>query len=227
MFMVEGICMVRPYVIIYTTISIDGQIGIKGRKVVLSKKCDLERLHMLRSYVDAVLVGANTVINDDPLLTVRLEGYTGEQPYRIVVDGMLRSPLNANVFNTSIAPTILFTSTTSDPYKKNLLKAKGVDVIELNGEKFSFKKIFDVLKDRYHDINTVLVEGGGRVISNIIMEHVFDELILVISPIILGKSISLFPIELPKPISLTLYGLALCKCGEEVILRYRLNNRSP
>jgi len=201
--------------------SIDGQIGVKGRKVVLSKKCDLERLHMLRSYVDAVLVGANTVINDDPLLTVRLEGYTGKQPYRIVVDGMLRSPLNAKVFDTSIAPTILFTSTNSDPYKKKILRSKGVDVIELNGRKFSFKKIFNILKDKYPDINKVLVEGGGHVISSIIVEQVFDELILVITPILLGKSISLFPIELPMPLSLKLDGVALCGCGEEILLKYR------
>ncbi len=218
--------MLRPYVIIYTTISIDGRIGIKGQKVVLSKKCDLERLHKLRSYVDAILIGANTVINDNPLLTVRLKGYSGKQPYRIIVDGMLRSPLNANVFDTSVAPTILFTSTTSDPYKKEVLRDKGVDIIELNGERFSFRKIFDIIGRKYHDINTVLVEGGGYVISHIIEEKVFDELILVVSPIILGKSISLFPIQLHSPINLVLDGLALCRCGEEVLLRYKLKNRS-
>lgn len=212
--------MTRPYIIIYITVSIDGQIGIRGKKVVISRKCDLERLHKLRSCVDAILVGANTVINDDPLLTVRLKGYTGKQPYRIVVDGMLRSPLNAKVFNTSIAPTIIFTSTRSDHEKKRALKAKGVDIIELNGEKLSFREVFSVLKTRYPNINTVLVEGGGHVISNIIVENVFDELILVISPVILGRSISLFPIKLPSPISLRLAGLALCKCGEEVLLKY-------
>jgi len=212
--------MGRPYVIIYVTMSIDGRIGVSGRRVLLSRKCDLERLHGLRSVVDAVLVGANTVINDNPRLTVRLKDYSGRQPYRVVVDSKLRSPVDAEVFNTSIAPTILFTSRTSSSYKKDILRGKGVEIVELDGEWFSFNDILGILYRKY-GIKKILVEGGGRVISALLMEGVYDEFIVVVSPTILGRSIDLFQYKLEKPLKLRLEGISLCRCGEEVILRYK------
>ncbi|MEM0244488.1 MAG: dihydrofolate reductase family protein, partial [Zestosphaera sp.] len=85
----------RPYVRVYATMSVDGKIASKTGDSRLSCPYDKLRLHSMRSIVDGVMVGANTVIRDNPQLTVRL--VEGRNPVRVVVDGSLKIPLNAKV----------------------------------------------------------------------------------------------------------------------------------
>ncbi len=152
----------RPKVIVYSTMTIDGRIASKTGFSKLSCMYDLRRLHTVRAESDAVVVGANTVIVDDPLLTVRY--VKGKNPVRVIIDGMLRTNVNARVHNTlDEAPTIVYTSKVADPYKKSLLKAKGVKVVEI-AEKPPLK-VEAILSDLYHrGIRRVLVEGGGKTI---------------------------------------------------------------
>lgn len=74
----------RPRIILSTAISIDGKIATKTNDSKLSSKEDIKRLHKLRSKVDAILVGKNTVSRDDPILTVRYA--KGKNPIRIILD---------------------------------------------------------------------------------------------------------------------------------------------
>ncbi|MEM3326316.1 MAG: dihydrofolate reductase family protein, partial [Thermoproteus sp.] len=97
----------RPYVYLAAAITIDGRIASKTGFSRLSCPIDLKRLHALRAKVDAVLVGARTVLVDNPRLTVRY--VEGRNPIRVVVDGSLSLPPDLRVFDKS-APTIVLTT---------------------------------------------------------------------------------------------------------------------
>ncbi len=217
--------MTRPYVIIYATMTVDGKIASKTGYSKLSCIYDLKRLHSVRASSDAVLVGANTVIKDDPLLTVRY--VEGKNPLRVVIDGRLRSPIGAKIYNTlTEAPTIVYTSVKADVRKIDLLKMKGVDVAVLDKYPISLKL---VLKDLYKKgVRRLLVEGGGETIWFFVKEKLFDELRITISPFIFGghESTSIVGGEgfkdLNDAIHLKLVEKYLCECGREIHLRYFL-----
>ena len=91
--------MGRPYVIMNAAMTLDGKIATREGDSRISCPEDLDRLHRLRARVDAILVGAGTVLSDDPSLTVRRA--RGRNPLRVVVDGRARIPLTARVLDGS------------------------------------------------------------------------------------------------------------------------------
>ena len=88
----------RPKVILSAAVSLDGKIATRTGDSKLSSKKDKKRLHKLRSKVDAILVGRNTVQRDDPLLTVRL--VKGKNPTRIILDSLGTIPSNSKIIKT-------------------------------------------------------------------------------------------------------------------------------
>ncbi len=213
-----------PKIITYTTIGIDGRIGYPDRRIVLSSMCDLKYLHRLRASVDAIMVGANTVIIDDPILTPRyIDKHLEKYPYRIVVDGKLSTPLNARVYDTSIAPTILITSHSSSEYKKELLRNKGVEVIEApshgSSDLVDLREALHIVKEKFPEINTVLVEGGGKLLTYLILNKLVDEIIVSLAPVILGKrGVCFFQAEIDQPIRLKINKIETLDCGPEIIV---------
>ncbi|MFB5629597.1 MAG: RibD family protein, partial [Nitrosarchaeum sp.] len=109
----------RPRIILSAAISIDGKISTRLGDSKLSSKKDIIRLHKLRSKVDAILVGKNTVNRDNPLLTVR---YTkGKNPIRIILDSQGTISVNSKILQTcDKVPTIIVVSKKIN--KSNLLK---------------------------------------------------------------------------------------------------------
>jgi len=181
--------MKRPEIIVFSTISLDGGLSVRGMRTRLSSDNDLVRLHFFRYNVDAVMVGANTVIIDDPLLTIRY--YSGEsekQPYRIVVDKDLRCSTNKRVFDTSIAPTIVITSREKigDPKLLGFIN-RGVSIIFTNriDHLLDLEYAVQVLFERY-GIKRILVEGGGYLIGSLLRQRLVDKLIVTISPVLIG-----------------------------------------
>jgi 2,5-diamino-6-(ribosylamino)-4(3H)-pyrimidinone 5'-phosphate reductase len=80
--------------------TLDGKIASKSRDVEISCKEDLERVHEIRKGVDAIMVGINTVLEDDPRLTVhKIPGKREDNPLRVVVDSTARTPLDARVLS--------------------------------------------------------------------------------------------------------------------------------
>ena len=173
----------NPYIILSAAISIDGKISTRTGDSKLSSKEDIIRLHKLRSKVDAILIGKNTLLQDDPLLTVR---YTkGKNPIRIILDSTGSIPINSRIIKTSNdVPTIIAVS--KKITKKNLLKLQKLPVeIIIAGEnsinlKLLLKKLFS------KKIKTVLVEGGGTVNWEFIKNNLFNELIVTLSPFLIG-----------------------------------------
>ena len=173
----------NPYVILSAAISIDGKISTRAGDSKLSSKEDSIRLHKLRSKVDAILIGKNTLLQDDPLLTVR---YTkGKNPIRIILDSKGIISVNSRIIKTSNKiPTIIAVSKKIS--KINLLKLKKlpVEIIIAGENSVNLKLLMKKLSSK--KIKTILVEGGGTVNWEFIKNDLFNELIITLSPFLIG-----------------------------------------
>ncbi|MGI0017928.1 MAG: 2,5-diamino-6-(ribosylamino)-4(3H)-pyrimidinone 5'-phosphate reductase [Nitrosotalea sp.] len=181
----------RPYVILNAAISIDGKIATRTGKSNLSSRKDLVRVHTLRKSVDAVLVGKNTVNVDDPLLTVRY--VKGKNPIRIILDSKGSLSIKSNVVKTAKkTPTILVVSENSS---KNVEKftAKGVQVIRCGKKKIDIKKLLKILGKK--GIKKIVVEGGGTTNWYFFKEKLVDEIIITVTPYVLGGSVAISLVE--------------------------------
>jgi 2,5-diamino-6-(ribosylamino)-4(3H)-pyrimidinone 5'-phosphate reductase len=214
----------KPYLIIFSTMTIDGRIASKTWFSNLSCPKDLERLHKLRAETGAVMIGAETVIKDNPSL--RLKYFKGDDPYKIIIDGLLRVPTSARVFTINPEKTILFTSKFADKEKIKALKEKGVRIF--HQFESSILDLREVLNKLYElSINKVMVEGGGILNWNLLSSKLVNELRVTISPYVFGKGRSIFDgegyattSESPK---FELKSYEICECGNEVHLIYKVN----
>ena len=173
----------KPYVILSAAISIDGKIATKRGDSNLSSNQDSIRLHKLRSNVDAILIGKNTVLQDDPLLTVR---YTkGKNPIRIILDSKGTLFIKSRILQTSNdIPTIIAVSKTISKSNLDKLHKFPVDVIIVGKNSVNIKLLLKKLLDK--KIETILVEGGGIINWKFIKQDLFDELIVTLSPFLIG-----------------------------------------
>ncbi len=211
------------YVIVYATMTVDGKIGY-GRRLRLSSDRDFYRLHLLRSRVDGIMVGANTVISDDPLLTVRLPEYRGKQPYRIVVDMKLKTNPNYRVFDTSLSKSFLITSYENfdSPLIRDFMSA-GVEIVftkKIDELMLDLREALSTLEDKY-GIKKVLVEGGGFLIGSLVKQRLINELNICISPKIFGKrGVPLVNIDLGELVYLEPVDVFVDTEAGEIILKY-------
>ena len=173
----------RPHVILSAAISIDGKIATRLGDSKLSSKKDKIRLHRLRSKVDAILVGKNTIHRDDPLLTVRY--VKGKNPTRIILDSQGTISVNSKILQTcNKVPTIIAVSKRISKANLQKLKRFPVEIIMTGENSVNIKSLMSNLSKR--KINTVLVEGGGTVNWQFIQNNLFDEILITITPFIIG-----------------------------------------
>jgi 2,5-diamino-6-(ribosylamino)-4(3H)-pyrimidinone 5'-phosphate reductase len=173
----------RPYVILSAAMSIDGKIATRTRQSKLSSKRDLVRLHKLRRSVDAILIGKNTVFSDNPTLTVR---YTrGKTPIRVILDSRASIPLTSKIVATAkkIATIVIVTKKAQ---KKSIekLEEKSINVIRCGQDRINLKELLRILRKK--GINRILLEGGGITNWFFLKERLVDEIILTITPFVLG-----------------------------------------
>jgi 2,5-diamino-6-(ribosylamino)-4(3H)-pyrimidinone 5'-phosphate reductase len=178
----------KPYVILSAAISVDGKIATRTGDSKLSSSSDLNRLHKLRTKVDAIIIGKNTLMRDDPLLTVRHS--QGKNPIRIILDSKGDISTKSKILRTSAkVPTIIAVS--KKITKSNLQKLNNFPVqVIISGEKsVNIKFLLKKLSEK--KIKTILVEGGGTVNWEFIKQNIFDELIITLSPFLIGGNDSI------------------------------------
>ena len=181
----------RPYVILSAAISIDGKIATRTRKSNLSSRKDLIRVHNLRKSVDAIIVGKNTIHVDDPLLTVRY--VKGNNPIRVILDSKGSLSTKSNVIKTATnIPTILVVSENA-PINVKKFTVKGVQVIRCGKKKIDIKKLLKILGKK--GIKKIVVEGGGTTNWYFFKEKLVDEIVVTITPYILGGSTAVSLVE--------------------------------
>jgi diaminohydroxyphosphoribosylaminopyrimidine deaminase/5-amino-6-(5-phosphoribosylamino)uracil reductase len=172
----------RPLVTIKMAQTIDGKIGIIGRKYVLSGKESHAYAHYLRARNEAILVGVETVLVDNPMLNCRLKGLETASPVRVVLDTNLRITADCKLIKTADKyKTIIITASEEE---KQLGEAT---IIRVGRNKFgraSIKQMLDELGKL--GINSLLVEGGAKVATAFIRNRLADRLEIVTTPKILG-----------------------------------------
>lgn len=173
----------RPKIILSAAMSIDGKISTKTGDSRLSSSKDLARLHTVRGRVDAILVGKNTVSVDDPLLTVRHA--KGKNPTRVVLDSRAGiSPRSRIIKTARNVPTIIAVSKRAPQSKLKILEKHGAQVIVAGQDRVDIKQLLRILKKR--KVKTVLAEGGGTLNWELVRHGMVDELIVTITPYLVG-----------------------------------------
>lgn len=175
----------KPFVHLNSAMTVDGKIATSDSSMKISGKKDLIRVHELRKKYDAIMVGINTVIIDDPQLTIhKIDAEKEENPVRIVVDSKARTPLDALVLNDD-AKTILLVSNNASKDNVEKLSEKcdiiicGKDKVNLNE---ALNKLYDV------GITSILLEGGSTLNFSMFKEELVDEVSICIGSKILGGS---------------------------------------
>lgn len=211
-----------PFTGIKLAQTLDGKIADKsGNSKWITSEAARKMVHRLRSEYDAILVGANTVLKDNPELTVRL--VKGRNPVRLVVDGRLSVPVSRKIFNINKAPTWLLTSTDSIKSKNKKvyrLVSQGVRVLGISSSSFDLKpkSVLKILSKE--GISSVLIEGGSQTAASFIKQVPVDKLYLFISPKILGGGLEAFHFEHPQLIknSIKLKINRVSSIGEDVLV---------
>ena len=171
------------HVILSAAISVDGKISTRSNDSKLSSQDDSIRLHKLRSKVDAILIGKNTLLQDNPLLTVRHT--KGKNPTRIILDSKGTISKNSKIIKTSDKiPTIIAVSKKITKVNLSKLKKLPVEIIISGENSVNLKLLMKKLSTK--KIETILVEGGGTVNWEFIKNNIFDELIITLSPYLIG-----------------------------------------
>lgn len=196
-----------PYVIYKAALTLDGKIATEtGDSRWVSNEASRHFAHKLRNELDVILVGSETVLKDDPALTCRLP--EGRDPVRVIVDGALRIPLEAQVLSSfSSAPCIIATSQAASPQKVECLKElPHVEVWQYPTPRHVPLKqlLLDFVARGW---NSVLLEGGGGLAGALFQLGMVDEIEFFIAPKLIGG-------KGPSPLS----GLRIDKMAEAIPL---------
>ncbi|SDI45634.1 bifunctional diaminohydroxyphosphoribosylaminopyrimidine deaminase/5-amino-6-(5-phosphoribosylamino)uracil reductase RibD [Natribacillus halophilus] len=174
----------KPFVTVKTASTLNGEMTTpKQVSKWITGEAARQEVHELRHMHDAILVGVGTVLEDDPALTTRLE-VEGRHPLRLVLDRSLRTPMDAQLITDGEAPTWIFTEVSREDPKATQLEKNGVKIISMPTVTPNA-----VLKELGHaEIQTVLLEGGKKMIDAFIAEHEVQRYISYIGPKLFSKN---------------------------------------
>ena len=181
----------RPFVLLKLAMSLDGRIAAPRPALPggwISSEQSRELVHRWRAECDAIMVGAGTVIADNPRLTCRLPG--GRDPIRVVVDAALRSPPQARIYHLrSPAPTVLVTIFENLARARRRYSGRRVEVMAAGGsiEGVDLKGLMRALGDR--GWSKVLLEGGAHLAAAALRAQLVDRVAFFLAPMILGAGI--------------------------------------
>ncbi|ASF40958.1 bifunctional diaminohydroxyphosphoribosylaminopyrimidine deaminase/5-amino-6-(5-phosphoribosylamino)uracil reductase [Halobacillus halophilus] len=175
----------EPYVRLKAAMSLDGKIATStGESQWITGKEAREDGHTYRHISDAILVGIQTVLSDDPTLTTRIEG-KGNNPIRVVFDSNLRIPLSSKLIQNQEAPTWIFTGKHAS--KNMVQKLQDVDhirVIQQDVDQIDIHQALQYLGEQ--KVTSLLVEGGGTIADAFVRAGKVEETITYIAPKLIG-----------------------------------------
>ncbi|KAI8821371.1 dihydrofolate reductase-like domain-containing protein [Fimicolochytrium jonesii] len=192
-----------PFLTLTYAQSLDGFIaGPQKRPLTLSSPNSMTLTHALRASHDAILVGVDTVINDDPSLTTRLvlsdaSGNEARHPQPIILDSTLRTPVSAKLLSIDRGDArkpLIVTTRVHDPVRRHELTEKGVQILVVGdtegGPRVSIRNALAVLATGFN-IRSVMVEGGATVIGSLLtsMDVAIDKLIVTVAPVAVGNGV--------------------------------------
>jgi diaminohydroxyphosphoribosylaminopyrimidine deaminase/5-amino-6-(5-phosphoribosylamino)uracil reductase len=178
----------RPFVILKAAATLDGKIAsVCGDSKWISGEESRRRVHRIRERVSAIMVGINTVLTDDPLLTARYQKKENKNPIRIIVDSQGRIPEDSRVLSTAPGSEVILATTSKiTETKEGMLRDKGVSIIKADGN--NGRVDLDKLMAELYElkIDSVLLEGGGTLNASALEAGVVDKVMFFIAPKIIG-----------------------------------------
>ena len=218
-----------PMVTVKFAQTLDGRIAtITGNSRWISSEKFQRLAHKLRAINDAIMVGIDTILADDPQLTVRL--VKGRNPSRIILDTRLRIPLDAKVVrNWEAAPTIIATTPRADEKKLSSLREMGIEVLvtqEDEAGEVDLRHLLSMLGQR--SVSSVLVEGGAGVITSLLRQNLVDKMVIAVAPKIMGKGIEAVGELNTREVSqaLKLSFRKIYRMGEDLIIEAKVNSQA-
>ena len=219
-----------PWVVLKTAMTLDGKIatGTGDSKWITSTIARRAVHRQLRDRCDAILTGVGTVLADDPALTTRLVHKTGRDPWRVIVDSQLRTPLDSQVVRQSAADgrTIFAAGLSADPARRAVLEAMGCQVILCDPSEGRVD-LTDLMSQlgTYGSMVSVLVESGGQLAASLLSAKLVDRWLAFVAPKIAGGT------EAPGPMgglgvnrmadALEVTFQQVRRCGPDIIIDAR------
>jgi diaminohydroxyphosphoribosylaminopyrimidine deaminase/5-amino-6-(5-phosphoribosylamino)uracil reductase len=177
-----------PFVILKAAVSLDGKIATRTyASQWISSSSTREYIHLMRGEYDAIMVGINTILKDNPQLTIRHPQWRNKRQIRVILDSRLRLPLHARILSTLARGDVLvFTSRAAASKKARALEQKGVRVISApeSGGRLQMQAVLEWLGKQ--DISSLLVEGGGRIHTEFLEQRLADKILVTYSPQLIG-----------------------------------------
>jgi diaminohydroxyphosphoribosylaminopyrimidine deaminase/5-amino-6-(5-phosphoribosylamino)uracil reductase len=178
----------KPYVIAKWAMSLDGKMTTppKDNRQITSLESQLH-LHHTRNNVDAILVGVNTIMADNPALTTRyIDSKNIKHPLRIILDTHGRIPLNAQVLNSSLPGKTVIATTilASHPWRQSIQHAE-VWILPIKNDRVDLKALLVKLAER--QIMSLLVEGGRGVLESFIEQNLIQETQVYLAPVLISN----------------------------------------
>jgi len=178
----------RPFILLKTAMTLDGRIAARtGHARWITGPEARQKAHQIRDEYDAILVGVNTVLADDPELTCRLPDAGGDDPIRLILDSRARTPLSARILQVeSTAPTVIVTTDLAPEENLTRLKATGTEIITVPSRegRVNLPELLAELGRR--EISSLLVEGGSEVSAAFLNAALVDKVLWFIAPKLIG-----------------------------------------
>lgn len=217
----------KPFIVLKAAMTLDGKIATAtGQSKWITNETSRAYGYKLRDIYDGIMVGINTVIEDNPMLTVRVDG--GKNPIRIVVDSSLKIDINANVVQDKSAKTIVATTDKADKDKILKLQAQNVDVIVVDkdeNDKVDIEKLLNILGQQ--NICSILVEGGATLSGSFVAKKLVDKVYFFIAPKIVGGKEAKTPVAgtgiLNLQEALALKDIQIEKLEEDILIIGRVD----
>lgn len=217
----------KPFIVLKAAMTLDGKIATAtGQSKWITNETSRAYGYKLRDIYDGIMVGINTVIEDNPMLTVRVDG--GKNPIRIVVDSSLKIDINANVVQDKSAKTIIATTDKANKDKILKLQAQDVDVIVVDkdeNDKVDIEKLLDILGQQ--NICSILVEGGATLSGSFVAKKLVDKVYFFIAPKIVGGKEAKTPVAgtgiLNLQEALALKDIQIEKLEEDILIIGRVD----
>ena len=166
------------YVILNAAMSADGKIATRSGNSSISSIVDLKRVHRLRTTVDAIMIGIQTVLTDNPMLDVRFAKTKKKNPARIIIDSTARISLHSRILKTANEIYTVVAVTTRAPIAKiHKIESTGAQVLVTGDKIVNIRSVFRHLERLGFD--RILVEGGGEINWSVLNLGLIDEMIVM------------------------------------------------
>lgn len=221
-----------PYVTLKVAATLDGRIATRcGDSQWISNERSRRFVHQLRCHLDAILVGIDTALRDDPLLTARIRSRPEcRQPVRIIADSRLKLPLESQLVKTARENPVWVACTEgASREQEKALSDAGVEIIRLPDKNGQVDLLSLLREAGKRQITSLLVEGGARIHGAFLEERLADAFHFFYAPKILGDAQSVPMIQGgPREHmsdSLSVYALAVRRFGQDIMLSGRFHER--